>query len=86
MRDIINDIARRGPFYFRDQYRRLVIGCMVLLTLNTALGGYVFYKIYTEKPSEVYVTTSLGDLIHLVPTTDRTKATVGLPAVINDDF
>jgi len=86
MRDIIDDMGRRRAFYFRDQYRRLVVVCLVLLVLVTGMFTYVFYQAYVEKPSDTYVTTSLGDLVRLHPAGTRDKATVALPEVINDDF
>ena len=85
MRDIIEDGSGRRAFFFRDQYRNLVVVCFVLLTLTSSALAYVYYQARVEQPSATYASTSIGDLIRLMPAESTAQATVAMPAIIHSD-
>ena len=47
---------------------------LVLLAINTLLLGGLFYQRITLKPSDVFVTSQVGDMVELVPREDPDDA------------
>lgn len=59
-------VMLRNNFY-RDNFRRLMIACLILLGIIAGLMAYIFYQ-ERNKPSPTYfATTTDGKLIKLVP-------------------
>ncbi len=86
MRDPIEDFAARRGFYFRDNYRRLVIVALVLQVICSLLVGWIAYDLKTERPSRFFVTTQSGELIPLVAADSASRAVVGRPIVVQNDY
>lgn len=62
-------VTLRNNFY-RDNYRRLMIVCIGLITLTACLGSWAIYE-RTNKPAPQYFATTYdGKLIPLIPLSD----------------
>jgi hypothetical protein len=55
------------PYFFRNNYRRLITTAFVLLSLIFILIGIIFYQYYSRPAVHYFVTTSDGRLIEIHP-------------------
>ena len=55
------------PYFFRNNFRRLLTTAFVLLFLISILIGIIFYQYYTRPAIHYFVTTSDGRLIEIKP-------------------
>lgn len=62
-------VMLRNNFY-RDNYRKVVAILLIMVTINAALIGVVFYQIYSVPPTQYFATTSDGRIIKLNPLSD----------------
>ncbi len=61
------ELIRLRNFYYRDNYRRLVVILFLLGIVAAGLGGVIFYLV-THRPAPVYFATNIqGGLIDLQP-------------------
>ena len=58
-------VMLRNNFY-RDNFRRLMVMCLLLLGIIAALVGYVFYQQKNQPKPTYFATTSDGKLIKLI--------------------
>lgn len=59
-------VMLRNNFY-RDNFRRLMVFCLLLLALIGALCGYIYYQEQNKPKPQYFATTHDGKLIKLLP-------------------
>ena len=62
-------ILLRNSFY-RDNYRRAIIGFLILVVINCLLLGAIVYKISSPPKPQYFATTASGRMINWHPLTD----------------
>ncbi len=62
-------VMLRNAFY-RDHYRRAVIGFFLLIVINCLLVGTIFYKVSHPPKPQYFATTADGRMINWHPLTD----------------
>jgi len=62
-------VMLRNAFY-RDHYRRAVIGFLLLIVINCLLVGTIFYKVSHPPKPQYFATTADGRMINWHPLTD----------------
>lgn len=64
--DAVELVRLRNNFY-RDNYRRMVIVLLVMLIINVALVGTVFYQIANRPEPRYFATTTDGRIMPIYP-------------------
>ncbi len=61
------DLVRLRNYFYRDNYRRLIL--LLLLTLTTfAVAAFIIYYMYSHKPAPKYFATNIsGGIVPLIP-------------------
>lgn len=62
-------VLLRNAFY-RDNYRRAVLGLLLLVIINVLLAGIVIYKLVTPPAPQYFATTADGRMINWHPLSD----------------
>ena len=67
--DELLDKIRSGKHFYRDNFRRLLLACVVMMVVNFALIAIVFYHLTFPGSTDYYGTRTDSKLIPLSPTT-----------------
>lgn len=86
MKNPLEDFATRRGFYFRDNYRRLVLVAFIELTIVLALMGWIVFDLYQEPQGKHYVTTIAGDLYELPAANSQSAAKLARPKILQSDY
>lgn len=55
------------PIFMRNSFRRYIYIAYILLLLNYAISAYLYYNLFTIKPSTYFATTTDGRIIDIFP-------------------
>ena len=64
--DALAVVTLRNTFY-RDNYRRVVMGLLLMIVINLGLGGVIFYMVSHKQPPKYFATTADGRILPLYP-------------------
>lgn len=62
-------IVLRNAFY-RDSYRRVLLGVLLMVVVNVILAGAIVYKVFNPIPSQYFAATAEGRIINVHPLSD----------------
>jgi hypothetical protein len=61
-------LIEEQPHFFRNNFRRLLTVCLILVIVNIGLISLILYQYFTRHPVNYFAVTSDGRLIEITPT------------------